>query len=180
MFSKKPATAKAAWAVRLLTPDFLVDGYADSEAHPESRPFFTPDTGSTPAGTLWLETPRFTQLVTGAAAAPSVSRWLLPYNGHYAALLPFDNASLAAVTKNAQNHKYAFPAVLHVGPFAINGQLLSEYEAVDYLNTMANHACLAMREVEISYRLPGAQMAAFKAPLALVRTQLLQGIGLLG
>jgi len=179
MFSKKPAAPKAPWAVRLLTPDFMVDGYTDTDAHPESWPFFTPEVGSTPSGMLWLGTPRFMPLVTGGTTTPNVSRWLLPYHSSYAALLPFDNASLEAVTKNVQNQKYAVPAVLHVGPFALQGQLLSAYETIPYLSNMAGHLCLAMRAVEISYRLPGAQMAAFKTPLALVRTQLLQGIGLI-
>ena len=68
MFAKKPAGPKAPWAVRLLTADFLVDGYSDTEAHPESWPFFTPQTGASPAGLLWLDRPRFTPVTTAPKA----------------------------------------------------------------------------------------------------------------
>jgi hypothetical protein len=179
MFSKKPTAPKAPWAVRLLTPDFLVDGYTDTEAHPETAPFFAPHGSSLPTGMLWLDSPRFTPVAAGAALPPAISQWVLPYSSNHVAVLPFDAASLAAVRKNAENFKYSFKAALAVGPYMIRGLLMSDYEAVSYLSLMAGRLSLAVQDAEIECRLPQTQMAAFKAPMVLVRTLLLQGIGLL-
>ena len=179
MFTKKPAGPKAPWAVRLLTADFLVDGFCDTEAHPEGWPFFTPQTGTAPAGLLWLDRPRFTPVAAGMTPQPAVSQWVLPYSSNYVALMPFDDASLAAMRKNAADDKYAKAAVVHVGPFAIRGQLMSPYEATSYMSTMAHHLSYTMTDVEIEYRGPNPQFTGLKSPLALVRTHLLQGIGLL-
>ena len=180
MFAKKPNAPKAPWAVRLLTPDFLVDGFTDTEAHPETWPFFTTAVGSTPSGLLWLASPRFTPVASGSAPPPAVTQWLVPYSGNFVALMPFDNASLAAVRKNIADLKYPHAATLYVGPFALRGGLLSNYEAVSYMSTMSGHQCLAMQDVEIEYRLPNPSFTGLKAPLVLVRTHLLQGIGLVG
>ena len=180
MFSKKPAAPRAPWAVRLLTPDLLVDGFTDSEAHPESWPFFAPHGGSVPTGMLWLDRPSFLPVTADAVAPTGVSQWVVPYSSNYVAVMPFDNASLAAVRKNTEGQKYSFAAVLYVGPFSIRGKLLSEYEAAPYLSTMAGHLSFAVQDAEIACRLPNPRMTAFKAPMALVRTQLLQGIGLIG
>jgi len=179
MFTKKPTGPKAPWAVRLLTTDFLVDGFTDTEAHPDTWPFFSPQTGSPPTGLLWLDSPRFTPVAAGTPPQAAVKQWVVPYSSQYVAVMPFDNTSLAAVRKNADSHKYAHAAVLHVGPFAIRGQLLSTYEAVSYLSTMAAHLSFAMQDAEIESRLPNPQFGVLKAPLVLVRAQLLQGIGLL-
>jgi hypothetical protein len=179
MFSKKPAGPKAPWAVRMLTPDFLVDGFSDTEAHPESWPFFAPHSGNVPTGMLWLDNPSFLPVTAEASAPPAVSQWVVPYSSNYVAVMPFDMASLAAVRKNAERQKNSFATVLYVGPFSIRGRLLSEYGAVPYLSTMAGHLSLAVQDAEIACRLPNPRMTAFKAPMVLVRTQLLQGIGLL-
>jgi hypothetical protein len=179
MFTKKPATPKAPWAVRLLTTDFLVDGYSDNETHPESWPFFTPATGTAPAGLLWLDRPRFTPVSTGTPPQPPASQWMLPFSASYVAVLPFDDASLAAMSKNAADRKNAFPAIVHVGPFALRGKLMSEYAAVSYMSTMATHMSYVMQEVEIEYRGPNPGFTGLKSPLALVRTHLLQGIAFL-
>src|SRR3569832_1770705 len=125
MFAKKPAVPKAPWAVRLLTPDFLVDGFCDNEAHPESWPFFTAYTDAATKALLWLDAPRFTVVAAGGAPPLDVKQWVAPYGGQHVALLPVYEASLAAIRKNIACHKYAFAAVLHAGPFSVRGQLLS-------------------------------------------------------
>jgi hypothetical protein len=178
VFGKKPATTKAPWAIRVLTPDFLIDGYHDTEAHPESWPFFTPQSGSPPEAMLWLASPRFTPVAAGAVVPPPVTNWLLPYNGSFVAVMPFDDASLAGMQKNASREKYPFPAVLYVGPFTIRGQLLSPYQNPAEFAMIAGHLNVVVVNAEFEYRLPGAQFTGLKTPLALVRTQLLQGFGL--
>jgi hypothetical protein len=180
MFSKKPAMAPALWAVRLLTPEYVVDGYSDNAAHPESWPFFGPQGSTAHPGLLWLDGPRFTAVAAGGSVPANVRQWVVPYSSSYVAVLPNDAASLAAARKSAEGHKFSFAAVLTVGPYSIRGQLMSEYEAVSNLGMMAGRLSLAVQEAEIECRLPQSPLAAFKAPLVVVRTQLLQGIGLLG
>jgi len=180
MFQKKPSAPKAPWTVRVLTADFLVDGFADTEAHPESWAFFTTAVGSTPTGLLWLDGPKFTPVIAGVAAPPAVRQWVLPFTGDFTALMPFDDACLAAVRKNIASLKEPHAALVHAGPFALRGQLLSEYGAVSYLSTMSGHLSLAMQDVEIEYLRPNPGFSGLKAPLVLLHTRALQGIGLLG
>ena len=179
MFQKKPTIPKAPWAVRLLTPDFLVDGFTDSEAHPEIWPFFTTEIGASPTGLLWLDAPKFTPVIAGTPVPPAVSQWVLPFAGEFMAVMPFDDACLAAVRKNIASLKSPHAVVVHAGPFALRGQLLSEYAAVSYLSTMSAHMTLAIQDVEIEYRRPNPNFTGLKAPLVLVHTRALQGIGLL-
>ena len=180
MFSHKPAPPKTPWAVRVLTPDFLVDGYTDTDAHPDSWPFFGPQTGRLEAIFLWLSSPRFTPTSAASGAPPNVSAWLVPYTGDLVAVLPFDDASLAAMQKNAADAKHAFAAVLLAGPYLIRGQLLSLYEKPDDIAVMSGHHSLAVANAEIEYRLPGAQFTGLKSPLMIVHTRHMQGLALTG
>jgi hypothetical protein len=180
MFSKKPSTPKAPWAIRLLTPDFLIDGYYDTEAHPESWPFFSVEIGATPLAVSWLASPRFTPVTTGAGPVPAVVNYRLPDTGNFAAMMPFDDARLAAMRKNGSSQKYPFGAALDVGPYAIRGQLLRPYQKPDDLGLLAGHLSLVVLNTEIEYRLPGAKFTGLRAPWMLVRTHLLQGFDITG
>ena len=178
MFSKKPAIPKAPWAVRVLTPDFLIDGQVDTEAHPESWEFFSPSVSRNDSGLLWLNAPRFTATSANSGAAPAVSTWVVPLSGGVVAVLPFDNASLAEMQKNVADFNHPYPALLHVGPFAIRGQLLSEFDKAADVSNMAGYHSLAVANAEIEYRLPGAAFTGLKSPLMLVHMRRLQGFAL--
>ena len=179
MFGKKPAPPKAPWAVRLLTPDFVVDGYLDFEEHPESWPFFTPQAAATTTATLWLDAPRFTPTSATAGAPPEVSQWLVPFDNSHVAVLPLDEASLAAMRKNASSYRFPIAAVVHLGPYVVHGQLLSCYEDVADLSTLTHNRCLAMQDATIERRRPGAPFAGLQAPLVMLNGHWLAGIGLI-
>ncbi len=178
MFSKKPAQPKAPWAIRVLTPDYLIDGALDSDEHPESWPFFSPEADVSSGGMLYLASPRFTPVSPNAGAPPTVSQWLLPGDGLYAAVMPLDEAGLAALRKSVSSFKHTFAAVLHAGPYAIWGQLLSNFESAGDLYNLARHRNLAVQDATIEHRQPGAAFAGLKAPLVMVSMRQLLGIGL--
>jgi hypothetical protein len=180
MFGKKGVAPKAPWAVRLLTPDFLIDGYTDLDSHSEGAPFFQRQTGSMPLGALWLTSVRFQATGPSSGTAPTANNWSLAYSAAFVAAIPNDEASLTATRLNIADLRNAFQAELFVGPYAIRGQLLSPAAHAGDFAMFGSYHSLVVKDAVIDYRLPGAQLTGLKAPLAVVRTLLLQGIGLLG
>jgi hypothetical protein len=180
MFAKKGVAPKAPWAVRLLTPDFLIDGYVDLEAHSEGAPFFQRQTGTLPLAALWLTSARFQATGPSSGPAPAANNWSLAYSAAFVAVIPNDEPSLTATRAYTSDLRSAFPAELYVGPYAIRGQLLSPAAHTGDFAMLGSYLSLVVKDAEIDYRLPGAQLSGLKAPLAVVRTLLLQGIGLLG
>ncbi len=178
MFAKKPPVPKAPWSLRVLTPDFVVDGYHDPDQHSGSGPFFSPEPAETTMATLWLDAPRFTPASPGAGAPPVVSQWLVPFTGSYVAVVPLDATSLAVMRRNVANYKHPFAAVLHVGPYAVFGQLLSDFDDVNDLDILAHHRNLAVQDATVEHRLPGAPFAGLQAPLVMFNGRWVVGIGL--
>ena len=178
MFARKPPAPKAPWSVWVLTPDFVIDGYLDPDAHAGSGPFFSPDPAETATATLWLDSPRFTPTGPGAGAPPVVNHWLVPFSGNYLAVAPLDEVSLALMRHNVAGYQHPFAVTLHVGPYAVYGQLLSDFDDVNDLDLLAHRRILAVQDATIAHRLPSALFAGWQAPLVMVNGRGVTGIGL--
>src|SRR5712692_5574900 len=125
MIAKKGVAPKPPWAVRLLTPDFLIDGYTDLDTHSEGAPFFQRQTGSMPLAALWLTSARFQATGPSSGPAPAADNWSLAYSAAFVAVIPNDEPSLTATRAYTSDLRKAFQAELYVGPYAIRGELLS-------------------------------------------------------
>ena len=171
-----PTSPKPPSAVQVLTLDYLIDGYTDVE---EAWAFFENLSRSTsPTTILSLSSVRLHSTGSLAELTPAPSTWQMPYEAALVAVLPRDEASLAYATKKNAGLRYAFPAVVSVGPYAIRGKLLSSQADIRDLTFLYVYRSLVLREAEINCLKPGSQLTGLQAPLAIVHTELLQGISL--
>jgi hypothetical protein len=174
MFGKKKAP-KAPWSVQLLTTDYLVDGHLDGED--PTGPWFLHVQGADLAmATLTLTEASFQPTAGQNILETQAAKWVLPSTGLYVAAIPRDADSLAYCANRNSGSKHPIPAVVFVGPYALRGTILSPDNDLDIL---AGYLTFAMQDVVIDSLAPGARLKALAAPYVIVRTLLVQGIGLL-
>jgi hypothetical protein len=164
------------WAIQVLTPDYLVDGLFDESLNTSTamyyfKEWYDADGILAISASLHLTAVQFqpTRLMAGPSS-PATDWWGFSYS--LVALIPRDESSLAHVTKNF-NPKVVIPADIYVGPYRIHGTILSPDRQLGALRYYFN---FAVRDAEIECLETGAKFQGLKAPYAIVRTHLLQGI----
>lgn len=162
------------WAIQVLTPDYLVDGlYDEKQDNSTAEFFFKSDAGDSLGreASMHLTAVRFQPTRHMTIPASSATDWFV-YSYSFVAIIPRDENSTIYVAKN-NNFKNLIPADIYVGPYLIHGTILSRDKKLSIFRYWFS---IAVRDAEIECQLPGAKLQDLKAPFALVRTHLLQGI----
>jgi hypothetical protein len=171
----KPSKPKMPWAVRVLTPDFLVDGsFNESDKTPWTsffRAVSNTDTG--PQEIMRLTSARM-HSSSGRLPVPAdvQPNWVVSQSGSIIAVIPHDETSIKYVAE-ANSRNTALPADLYVGPYLIRGVLLNASQDIGYLDSCFS---VVLKDAQIDCLLPGSSIKSLQAPYAIVRTLLMQGI----
>ena len=167
MVKKKESPPPALMAVRILTLDYLIDGYVEDQA-------------LWPAAGTQLTSVRLEPTGSLVPPASTAANWLLLSTTPVVAGIPRDAASEAYLRKRYDT-EFPLPVQMYVGPYLIQGKLLRRDATTDPFKLAATYKqAVLVQEAVIDCLLPGARLKQLSAPLALVRTEhLLQGMVLL-
>lgn len=180
MFGNKSVSQKSSWAVQVLTPDYLVDGYFDSEEDKmETAILFKADkdpniydTGNVHFLTLTSARLQPISPVNNPINSVVLPKWNMSAMSVFVAIIPRDEASTAYFMK-MNPAKHAIAADVYVGPYIIHGTIVSPES--DLMELTAYHT-FAVRDAEIEHLYSGTPLTGLKMPCLLVNTHLLQGI----
>ena len=143
------------WAVQILTPEYLVDGYSDSEDNifeylsvaDSDDDFDYTFTSARVQPTGLLTIPPF-----------SCQEWTCAFLTSVVAVLPRDDASLKAVQKAWEDSEYSYRAELFAGPYLIRGAIQSDSQDHPSFATF-----MLVTGATVESLLPGAQLARLNA-----------------
>jgi hypothetical protein len=156
-------TPSAQWAIQVLTLDYLIDGSLDADRDKNSFRLMGHDVSPVP-----VTSARFR--AAGAYSLPQLpaTPWLLIYGDQLVALIPRDEAGLAAARMFNAAFKVAVPAEVYAGPYVIRGQVLSPDGS---LRVFEGYTGFPVQDAEIKSLIPGAQLGLLKAPYVLVMSR---------
>jgi len=173
----KPPAAPPAWAVQILTRDFLLDG----ELRPKSPAYaetFVSDLLRLLSSNVHHELSDWTLFdgrmrpASNLAVPPQTfARWTQLFGRDLLALAPQDAASQAALRDAYLRFKFPFAATLFVGAYRVRGNLLLDSnDSVADLSTY-----VPMAEAVFDSLLPGGQLANWHADWVLLNGLAVQG-----
>ncbi len=173
MFGKKqPPAPKALWTVQLLLRDYLVEGHTDGD-DATGPLFLTVQAGNDlDMATLTLTEPSVQPTGSLNVAVPPASKWVLPTNAEYVAVIPRDPGSTAYALQNKGPAKALIGAIVIAGPYSLRGAVICPGRDLDIL---CGYQTFAMQDVTIDSLAPGARLSNFAAPHVVVRTLAVQG-----
>ncbi len=164
------------WAVQVLTPDYLVEGLFDDSYDNNLAIYFfqgkyDSDGQLARTASIHLTSVQFQPTRHMTIPVSSATDWCT-FAYSLVALIPHDENSLAFVTKN-NNPKFIIPADIYVGPYHIHGMVQSPDKQ---LNALRYYFTFTVRDAEIECLEAGAKLPNMKAPYAVIRSHLMQGI----
>jgi hypothetical protein len=162
------------WAIQLLTPDYLIYGFIDSEASDRYYTLTSAETSSTPSTcVVHLTQATFRPASNLVPIDPSPTEWYSVGWNAFLAVMPWDQASVDYLVKES-SHKSLIPADIYIGPYLIQGKVWSRNKSGTDLSFLAYAHRFIVQDVCINCLLPGSQLHDLKAPFAVLRTHLLQ------
>jgi hypothetical protein len=162
------------WAIQLLTPDYLIYGFIDSDASDRYYSLTAADTTSSPSScVMHLTQAAFRPATNLVPIDPSPTEWFSFGWNAFLVALPWDQSSVNYLVKE-NSYKFLVPADLYVGNYLIQGKVWSRDRSEKDLSHLGFAHRFIVQDVTIDCLLPGSQLHGFKAPFAVVRTHLLQ------
>ncbi len=177
MFGKKKPQQQEAdddspWVVQVLTRDYLIEGFCEAEDDLGSN-FLEVEVGEDMNGSLLtLSQPNIQPAGAAAVALPPNSKYVLPANTEFVAIIPNNNTSLAYAMKHAGSGNTPIGAVVLAAHYVIRGVVLCPGTGLEMLS---DYALFAMQDATVDYVGPGARLTNLDAPFILVRTSQVQG-----
>jgi hypothetical protein len=167
----------APWAIQVLTQDYLINGFYDESQDNSTAPFFFrawADYDGKIANSAAMHLTNIQFQPTRASAFPggSAADWFM-YSHMVVAVMPHDEQSTLFVANNNNKNKYMIQADIFTGSYLIRGTVLCPDRKINRYQAYFN---LPVQNAEISCLLPDARLQGLKAPFAIVRTHLIQGI----
>lgn len=171
----RPAETPAYFTVRVLTHDYLVDGWLEKKT--ETNRLSVYGYRSDLEAPLWLASPRLypAHELAGelpAGDAPTGGRAAV-YPDSIVAVIPADPAAIEAVAKQNGPFQYPLPVELRAGRYRIRGSVLCSDKQ---LRNFEQVRVLLLREAEIDCLLPNSRLVGLKAPYALVMAPQVQAL----
>jgi hypothetical protein len=162
----------ALWALQLLTPDYLIDGFCDTDRYPIFTFSSTNYQNCLPTDALQLSST--TIRPTGSLTVPvdSAPNWNVTFYNGFIAVIPKDEASTHFFRSNLSQYP-TVPVDVYVGPYIICGALpieKREFKKLEFLFSFV------VRDAEIDCLWPNSFLHNYKVPYAMVRTLQVQGI----
>lgn len=159
------------WAVRVLTADYLIDGWVDPKTYtPRLSSFMV---NANPDAPLWLAAPRFQQTHSAAAPISASDRKVAVYFDSLIAVIPADEPSLASARKENSALQYPIPAELYVGTYGITGEVLildKRFTAFD------EKRVFVVQNAAIDCLLPNTTLSRIHAPYLFVASRQIQAM----
>ena len=161
------------WMVQVLTREYLIEGFTEADDDLGSS-FLEVEVGEDMSGSLLaLSQPNIQPTGAATMAAPPNSKYVLPANTEFVAILPGNNSSLAYAVKHAGSGNKPIGAVVTAAHYVIRGVILCPGTGLEMLS---DYALFAMQDATVDYVGPGARLTNLDAPFILVRTSQVSGI----
>ena len=162
----------ALWALQLLTPDYLVDGFCDTDRYP----IFTFSTTNyhTCIPTDALQLIQTTVRTTSGLVLPEgdIPNWNVTFYNGFIAVIPKDEASTHFFYSNL-GHYPDVPVDVYAGPYVFHGTLPIEKEEFKKLEFLFS---IVLKDVEIDCLWPNSTLRNYRVTYAMLRTLHIQGI----
>ena len=168
------------WAIQLLTPDYLVYGFIDSEASDRFYTLTYAETSSTPSScVIHLTQAAFRPASILPPPDPSPTDCFFTGWNAFLAAMPWDQASVDYLVKE-NTCKSLVPADIFISSYHIQGKIWSRDKSPADLSALRFAHRFIVQDVCINNLLPGSQLHDLKAPFAVLRTHLLQCVAVRG
>jgi hypothetical protein len=177
MFGKKqqqPAGPKAQWVVQVLTRDFLIEGFMPADDDVSSSFLEVIIDADLSGSLLTLTQPNLQPAGATAVGVPANSKWVLPANTEFVAIIPGNDEALKYAVSHAGTSITRIGAVVLAAHYVIRGTVLCP--GGGGLEMLSDYTLFAMQDCVIDYVGPGARLTNMDAPFMLVRTQQVQGM----
>jgi hypothetical protein len=162
----------ALWALRVLTPDYVIDGLCDTDRYP----IFTFSSANyhscIPTDALQLISTQIQSISGLILPANNTPNWNVTFYNGFVAVIPGDEASVRYFHSNLS--KYPDVNVdVYAGPYLIRGILpieKKEFKKLEFLFSFV------VKDAVIDCLTPNSFLHDYHVPYAMVRTLLVQGI----
>jgi hypothetical protein len=174
--SPKPKPARRAWAVQLLTHDYVMEGLLQPRID-DANLYFNDLSRMLKQSELMhgLDLPLSNvriQPATNLAFQPQTfDEWTIQLGWNVVAFVPADADSLNALRQEFDNFKYPFAATLYAGPYQVRATLLADSK----LGWSSLTAFLPLADAQIDCLVPGARLTGWRVPWLLLNGLLVQG-----
>jgi hypothetical protein len=173
--SNKQPEPKNRWAIQVLTTEYLIDGYDESDQGLMAgwETFFLSENFEIGPLTSVQVQP------TGNLTAPlqSFSKWDLARRELVVAVIPRDEAGLKMARKASSKYKHAFQTVLYAGPYIVRGMWMEAGTDPEFELSRGGDAIL-LTEAAIDCQLPGTKLTGLTAPWLFVNIHLVHGLSI--
>jgi len=165
-------THHSLWALQMLTPDYLVDGFCDTDQYPIFTFSTTNYQTCLPIDALQLSSTTIRATTSLALPPGDVPNWNVTFYNGFIAVIPKDEASAHYFHSNL-GHYPDVPVDVYAGPYVFHGTLPIEKEEFKKLEFLFS---IVLKDVEIDCLWPNSFLHAYKVPYAMLRTLHIQGI----
>jgi hypothetical protein len=173
---KKKAEPAVPWAIQVLTTEYLVEGYV----RPDDDPFLEISDENLD-NTSSLQLTNVSVRPTGGLAAPARSYpvWNLIFWNRVVALIPRDDASLAAARQLEESRTHPLEVEVYIGPYRVLGTLhLSQPDVTDAW-TPGVEMFAVLTDATLENLTPGAQVDKLTAPWLMLNGSQMHGFAVL-
>jgi len=164
------------WTLQVLTLDYLVEGLFDdnNDNHTATyyfRSWYDDEGKLAISASLHLTQVHIQPTRNATPPISSAAEWW-SFSNNLIAVIPRDENSLAHVAKN-NSPKSVIPADIFVGPYRIHGSVLCPDKQ---LSSVRYYFTFVVQDAEILCLDAETKLPSLKAPYAIVRTHLIQGM----
>jgi hypothetical protein len=173
--AKKPHVDQAPWSLQILTTEHLIEGsfHADKYAvggediFAQSTVYDEDETNYDTFDEMRLMQARIQPAGNLATPVQTFPGLELPSFDLVVAIIPADDASLAAAKKAYKAHRHPLDAVIYAGPYLLRAKLLSDHPDASR-SPFSDNWLVPLADVVIDCQVPGARLTTFRAPWLLL------------
>jgi hypothetical protein len=160
--------------VQVLTRDYLIEGFAPADDDSASD-FLEVEVGEDMNGSLLtLNQPNIQPAGAATVGVPANSKWVLPANTEFVAVIPGNDESLAYAVKHAGTSNTPIGAVVLAAHYVIRCTILCP--GGGGLEMLSDCVLFAIQDAVVDYVGAAARLTKLDVPFLLVRTSQVHGI----
>jgi hypothetical protein len=173
MFGRSKKTPKPPNPVRLLTTEYLLDGYDDDQYSLLNYSTINEDLDN-----IVLDSVQVQPLGDQQIASFTCQKWFGYINETTVAIIPRDEEGFRLVREAWSENEYPFKAEIFAGPYIIRGTIMSDDEDGPIID-INQYLFLLVTDVEIESQVPGSKLGQLRSPVALINGMLIHGFYLI-
>lgn len=165
------ANSSSPWVMRVLTNDYLIDGYLDPKY--ETKRLSVYGYSGDSSAPIRLASAKFHPTHNIAAPVSATGKSVAVYFDSLIAVIPADAASTESAIKQNSTFQYPLPAEIRAGAYRITGNVMcsdKQFRGYDEARV------LIVRDAQIDHTLPDAKLGKLQAPYALVASRQIQAM----